>query len=53
MESIGLPLCVKIQYICNGETVAGLRDNATGKFIEDMLITSDLDVDLFNRNMVL
>ena len=33
--------------ICTGEKVAGFRDNATGKFEDIMLISSQHDLDEF------
>lgn len=35
--------------ICNGEQVAGFKDNKTGRFKEIMLIRNDSDLDLFRR----
>lgn len=35
--------------ICTGETVAGFRNKESGKFTEDMLITSDSDLELFRK----
>ena len=35
--------------ICNGEQVAGFKDNKTGKFTEVMLIKSDKDLDAFKK----
>ncbi len=35
--------------ICTGETVAGFRDNKTGKFTADMLITTKKDLDKFKE----
>lgn len=35
--------------ICNGERVAGFKDNKTGKFTEVMLIKSDKDLDAFKK----
>lgn len=35
--------------ICTGETVAGFRDNKTGKFTADMLITTKNDLNKFKE----
>lgn len=35
--------------ICTGERVAGFKDNESGKFIEDMLINNDEDLEQFKR----
>ncbi len=35
--------------ICTGETVAGFKDNQTGKFTEDMLVNSDADLKAFKK----
>lgn len=35
--------------ICTGEMVAGFKDNKTGKFSEDMLISNETDLSEFKR----
>lgn len=35
--------------ICNGEQVAGFKDNKTGKLTEVMLIKNDKDLDTFKK----
>lgn len=35
--------------ICTGEQVVGFKDNESGKFMEDMLINNDEDLEQFKR----